>query len=529
MSLSSISGSPPLVDRSGSPRDGGAVGNPNSRDAVPDDFASMLAGVAAPALLMQREPETDALALVEESTTIAVESTEDGAARDEKTIGDSPVVTDAMMALLGSAAATLDPALRAKLAVIAQRMKDEFGREVRVVEGFRTQQRQEKLFAQGRTADGPIVTWTRNSQHTQGRAADLVIDGGWDDAAGFALLRTVAEQEGLHTLGARDPGHVELRGRSAAGFDATAAFGATAATMTPVSRQQVVAAVSPMARVASPASVAGIARVADVAGVASVAGVARVSRAPAGRFIADAVVPPAGAAHAAGSVVGSIVPNGKRNGAGESASEQPRESGLASAFEQRGMPHLAAAGYGAISSLTSSPAHGGSGLGDVASSGFSTASRVDRLMDAQDAPGPRSLSRLTLSLDDGETVRIDMRGNSVGASFDMRDSSGAERIASRLGELTRALESRGLEADAFQVRSPVATRDADASRAAGLAATALRDVAGSSAARHEGRSEMNGDAHQRFAQQDEQHERARQRQEEQRRGHSIFSLRNEDK
>jgi len=43
-----------------------------------------------------------------------------------------------------------------------------------VVETYRTQERQNMLYAQGRTAPGSIVTWTRNSLHTKRKAIDVV-------------------------------------------------------------------------------------------------------------------------------------------------------------------------------------------------------------------------------------------------------------------------------------------------------------------------------------------------------------------
>lgn len=58
-----------------------------------------------------------------------------------------------------------------------------------VVEGVRTKARQVELFAQGRTKPGPKVTWTLESKHIEGRAADLapmvngVID--WKDTKKF--------------------------------------------------------------------------------------------------------------------------------------------------------------------------------------------------------------------------------------------------------------------------------------------------------------------------------------------------------
>ena len=50
------------------------------------------------------------------------------------------------------------------------------GHEVTVVEAHRTQERQNFLFEQGRSRPGNVVTWTRNSNHTTGRAVDVMID-----------------------------------------------------------------------------------------------------------------------------------------------------------------------------------------------------------------------------------------------------------------------------------------------------------------------------------------------------------------
>lgn len=47
------------------------------------------------------------------------------------------------------------------------------GVDVFVVEGYRSQARQDWLYAQGRTRPGAIVTWTRNSNHKSRRAWDI--------------------------------------------------------------------------------------------------------------------------------------------------------------------------------------------------------------------------------------------------------------------------------------------------------------------------------------------------------------------
>ena len=110
----------------------------------------------------------------------------------------------------------LVPEVRQRLERVIERMESEYGYTVSVVETVRTQERQDALFAQGRTAPGPIVTWTRNSKHIDGLAADVVIDGGYTNGAGFERLARVAKEEGLRTLWPRDPGHIEMAPNAAA-------------------------------------------------------------------------------------------------------------------------------------------------------------------------------------------------------------------------------------------------------------------------------------------------------------------------
>ena len=54
----------------------------------------------------------------------------------------------------------------------------EKGARFRVTEGYRSQARQDDLYAQGRTKPGKKVTWTRNSKHLSGRAIDVIWTGG---------------------------------------------------------------------------------------------------------------------------------------------------------------------------------------------------------------------------------------------------------------------------------------------------------------------------------------------------------------
>lgn len=58
-----------------------------------------------------------------------------------------------------------------------------------VLEGVRTQARQDQLYAQGRTTPGKVITWTRNSKHCTGDAVDIApfpLD--WNNIKRFCTL-----------------------------------------------------------------------------------------------------------------------------------------------------------------------------------------------------------------------------------------------------------------------------------------------------------------------------------------------------
>ena len=47
------------------------------------------------------------------------------------------------------------------------------GYSIFITEGYRSQERQNELYAQGRTTSGNVVTWTLNSVHTQRKGIDI--------------------------------------------------------------------------------------------------------------------------------------------------------------------------------------------------------------------------------------------------------------------------------------------------------------------------------------------------------------------
>lgn len=70
--------------------------------------------------------------------------------------------------------------------------KDE-GLKVKITETYRTKERQEYLYAQGRTRPGRVVTWTLNSKHIERNAFDIAKDVPGEEYADLGFFRKAAE------------------------------------------------------------------------------------------------------------------------------------------------------------------------------------------------------------------------------------------------------------------------------------------------------------------------------------------------
>ena len=96
------------------------------------------------------------------------------------------------------------------------------------------------------------------------------------------------------------------------------------------------------------------------------------------------------------------------------------------------------------------------------------------------------MSSVVLRLDHAEggedRIRIDLRGTSVGATFDVRDSAAADQLRAHAPELQAALERRGLDGDGIAVRTMSRTGESTFSLASAASAEreALRAGTGSS-------------------------------------------------
>ena len=395
---------------------------------------------------------------------------------------------------------------RDRLERVIERMESEFGYKVEIAETYRTQERQDALYAQGRTDAGPVVTWTRASNHTLGRAADLVIDGSYDDTVAYERLMRIAREEGLRTLGPRDPGHVELA------RDLHRASAPSVASMTGIV-PELSELESPASRTdaASSASAQGVARVASVARVATVAQVAQV--AVVGAQGAPAVHAATPRAKTAGGLTSSSARRGAdtastvatsaptprlrdiaigRAAASSSDAEsdakdgQPNDQRSRSAQTERASAPETAADIlrqtrdelmravttADPNATTSSP----SAARDATAVGHADMSeRISRLLKVQEAANERPMSQMMLRLerpDGGEDrLRVDLRGNAISATLDVTDQTAADRLGANVKELQRALERHGFETDSLTVRTMTRTTDnATLARAAGVSA-----------------------------------------------------------
>lgn len=322
----------------------------------------------------------------------------------------------------------LDPQLQDKLARVMARVQSETGHTVTVTETFRSQDRQDRLFAQGRETGGNVVTWTRNSKHTQGRAVDVVLDGGNASSEAYQALQRIANDEGLRTLGARDPGHLELRGK-VANTDLTSLIPDAPADAQARGQNQ-----SSIARVADVARVAEVAKVADVAPVAQV--------------VASAVRA-AAAKHTDG---GSAFDGGSR---GDSREQSGDSSNGYALFGSAGRRDHSANAF-SLSSV-------------AAPTGSDAVARTERILAALDATPARQLSNITMHLDNanGSTDRISlsMRGATLDTSIATADDRVAQLLNAKSDELAKALSKDGIELRELRVRSATDTNTVTAAAA----------------------------------------------------------------
>jgi len=345
----------------------------------------------------------------------------------------------------------LAPEFRARLDRIIDRMRDEFGHEVEVVETVRAPERQEHLFAQGRTAPGPVVTWTTNSAHLTGEAADVLIDGKWNHPTAYARLHEIAREEGVNTLGMRDPGHLELRGSATGGSTAASAQSAAAGA----------ARFAQSGGIAQVASVARVAQVAQVAQVARPGSGARMlptepnSEPTAAPRLGDATIIASRApmSSASGDRSGNSTPSGSDR---ERSSERDRSSVGAETTSA----------FGSLSSSVDRVLDGGAPR-VAAPAGSTAAARAEAIAVLTDDAPVRDISSLTMhveSPDGPEQIRVNLRGGAVGAQVLTSNAGLADRLRMQTADLQDALGRHGLDTESLRVQQTSRTHEGDAVR-----------------------------------------------------------------
>jgi hypothetical protein len=397
----------------------------------------------------------------------------------------------------------LHPRLRIRVERVVARMAQEHGHEVRVVETLRSQARQEHLHAQGRERPGPVVTWTTQSKHTEGLAADLQVNGGWSDAEAYAQLQRIAREEGLTTLGDRDPGHVELR----LSPDESRAWKALAGHASEVQQRAAIAQQAGTSgavegrpgrgypRPAAVARAAAVATVATVARVATIASPSNLEQLPtADTAIAEAstrieplhdastrTVPTQAAATPAEPARSEPLRSEPLRGEpmrSEPArtepvrAEVPRSESLRSETERHEAARseaqpvnatgvevspggVAPAAPAAVRASTPSIATASEVALPTRSS--DRAERAERIEQLHDARAARPLQSLTLRVADADgadhRIRVDLRGGSVATDIALADPARVAPLLQRLPELAQRLTDQGYDAAALQVRA----------------------------------------------------------------------------
>jgi len=344
--------------------------------------------------------------------------------------------------------AALDPALQEKLGRVMARMRDETGHDVAVGETYRSQSRQNVLFAQGRSSPGPVVTWTQSSKHTQGRAVDLLIDGGSAGRDVYATLRRIAGEEGLRSLGERDPGHLELP----AELPRAIATRATSAT----NRPPAVIATTPVMPADAPAPAAAIATVARVApparavdtGIAKPADVARVASVPR-PSVSNSLTRAASPQENAPAQPNIAVSANRATAGNQRFGANSEERSQQGATDRDGTQFGAAYGMGRRASEFTVPTI-------VAANPTSAAHRAADVMAAREDAPAKALSQIVMAVDAGngttDRIQLDLRGSSLNAKIDTGDLHAAHEMGARKSELVSALTRDGLDVESLEVR-----------------------------------------------------------------------------
>jgi uncharacterized protein YcbK (DUF882 family) len=342
---------------------------------------------------------------------------------------------------------SLNPDFRTRLSRVVTRMHDEFGRDVQLVEGFRTQSRQNFLYEQGRTRPGHVVTWTRSSKHTMGLAADVMIDGSYSNPVAFQQLAQIAAQEGLRTLGPRDPGHIELPTHGGAGAwgDSTP----TAHINDNLSRAIGIAL--------DQSNVSGD-ESGDDDSLDNFNGL--LSRMGRGSALSSQRIQIPGISGTGSDMMGNMAQRHHDDSRSDTlkATDPAQVASVAEVASVAQVAQVAQVAHVGNAMpvqpfMSGTPTMHASGVAN----GSGAADRVGKLLDARDAAPARPLSHVTLNVDNAtggsDRITVQLRGGAVDTAISLGDPNRADRMSLRVGELQHALEQHGLDAAAISVAS----------------------------------------------------------------------------
>lgn len=159
-------------------------------DAPPNAFAATLAAVLNPQpAQVQKDDSQGANSDLDASLEALAGSARAATSASGVSSGARAGASAAPVTNVSSDADALNPEFRARLGRVVTRMNEEYGHSVEIVEGFRPQARQEFLYEQGRTRPGDVVTWTKSSKHTLGMAADVKVDGSYDNPSNEYVIK----------------------------------------------------------------------------------------------------------------------------------------------------------------------------------------------------------------------------------------------------------------------------------------------------------------------------------------------------
>ncbi len=445
-----------------------------------------LAPMAASAVEMPSKEAEGALAAVSLAQVVGVPFQEQDVA--DEADGGIPASDPALAPLPLPPAATrgLERGFLTRLQRVVDRLTTEHGMDVEIVEGLRTPERQMELYAQGRTAPGPVVTWTTNSHHLRGAAADLRLNGQPPEGESALILARVAREEGLRTLYPFDSGHVELAG-AGTGPDAHGDGPPPRAVPPSATRPpRGVAVPAPVARPATPATPAtpggdavalGPVDVApDPAGLALGATGVRVDGAGRVGGTGDAEAPsgaPAPGRATEPSMAGEALAHRRTGPADSARPSTPEEGGgerdpghrAASSAQDVSRPKRRASAAGSEAEaapkvpspsalLAEGPGPrppGPQGRGDAASQGNAPGVVIPPEPPAEPT-GPRMVRvPLEAGAEEG-ALRVGVRNGRVHAEVQVGDPGLADRLMRNVHEIRQSLGERGLDMGMWSVR-----------------------------------------------------------------------------